>query len=93
LPVGHLRIRKKGSAGGHNGLASILQELGTNSVPRLRIGIGTPDIPAESYVLARFAPEQLPAMRAARERAMDAIFDIRDKGLETAMNFYNSQIF
>lgn len=91
LPLGHLRIRKKGSAGGHNGLASILQELGTNSVPRLRIGIGPPDIPAASYVLACFAPEQLPEIYAARERAIDAIFDIRHKGLETAMNFHNSK--
>lgn len=89
LPVGRLRIRAKGSDGGHNGLLSIIRELGTQSFPRLRVGIGNPDIPAEHYVLQAFSPEQQKEIEAAVNRAVEAIFAIRDKGLETAMNFYN----
>src|SRR5262249_5094167 len=60
LPFGRLRLRPSGSAGGHNGLGDILEKLGTQDVPRLRLGIGRPEVPMDTvnFVLARFSPEE-----------------------------------
>jgi PTH1 family peptidyl-tRNA hydrolase len=91
LPFGHLRLRAAGSAGGHNGLRSIIAHLRRQDFPRLRIGIGRPPerLPAERYVLLPFPPaerERLPDVLAA---AADAAECWASEGLTTAMNRYN----
>jgi len=90
LPLGRLRIRQGGSPGGHNGLESVVVQLGTDQVPRLRIGIG--DSPREGsvdYVLGRFFEEERPVVVSAVERAVDAVKCAIDNGLVSAMNTFN----
>jgi PTH1 family peptidyl-tRNA hydrolase len=90
LPLGRLRLRSQGSSGGHNGLESVLMHFGSDAVPRLRIGIGSP--PAEGstdYVLGRFFEEERPQVQQAVSRAVEAINCIIDKGLLSAMNLFN----
>ena len=90
LPLGRLRLRPGGSAGGHNGMESIFAQLGTDALPRLRIGIGQPAPGATvDYVLGRFFEEELPAAEAAARRAVEAIKCAIDKGLVAAMNTFN----
>jgi PTH1 family peptidyl-tRNA hydrolase len=90
LPLGRLRLRLEGSAGGHNGLESIFVHFGTDEIPRLRIGIGTPPPGASvDYVLSRFFQEEQPAISAAAKRAVDAIKWSIDKGVVSAMNTFN----
>lgn len=90
LPVGRLRLRSRGSSGGHNGLNSIIAELGTQEFPRLRIGIGHPqEQDPISFVLGRFAPEEAEAINEAIERAVEAMDWMLQHGLESAMNRYN----
>lgn len=92
LPLGQLRIRKSGSAGGHNGLESVLVHLGTELVPRLRVGIGAPDGRAlHDHVLGRFSEEESGAVAAAVNRAADAFEFANAHGLEAAMNQYNQK--
>jgi PTH1 family peptidyl-tRNA hydrolase len=90
LPLGRLRIRQGGSPGGHNGLESVVVQLGTDQVPRLRIGIG--DSPREGsvdYVVGRFFEEERPVVVSAVERAADAVKCAIDNGLVSAMNTFN----
>jgi PTH1 family peptidyl-tRNA hydrolase len=90
LPLGRLRIRQGGSPGGHNGLESVLVQLGTDQVPRLRIGIG--DSPREGsvdYVLGKFFEEERPVVVSAVKRAADAVKCAIDNGLVSAMNTFN----
>ena len=91
LPVGKLRVRAKGSAGGHNGVKSIIARLGTEEFPRIRIGVG--EKPAgwdlADYVLGRFQNEELPAIREAVGNAAKACGLILKDGIETAMNRSN----
>jgi peptidyl-tRNA hydrolase, PTH1 family len=90
LPVGQLRLRYQGSAGGHNGLASVIQSVGTAAVPRVRIGVGAPDgAPLVGHVLSKFRPEEASIVREAYDRAADAIDCAVELGFETAMNRYN----
>jgi peptidyl-tRNA hydrolase, PTH1 family len=90
LPLGKLRLRASGSAGGHNGLQSILDHLGTQSVPRLRVGIGAAEPGAAiGHVLGKFSPQEREAVEAAIARAIDAVRCAQEKGLEAAMNAYN----
>lgn len=91
LPLGRLRIREKGSAGGHNGLQSILDHLGTRDVPRLRVGIGAAG-PGEAtgHVLGRFAVDERPLLDQALDRAVEAIRFAQDHGLPAAMNRFNT---
>ncbi|MDR7415990.1 MAG: aminoacyl-tRNA hydrolase [Armatimonadota bacterium] len=89
LPVGAIRIRPRGSSGGHHGMASVLEALGTSEIPRVRVGIGRPSGDAAEYVLSRFSPEERPLIREAVERAADAVETILREGLEAAMNRYN----
>ena len=89
LPLGKLRFRKDGSAGGHNGLKSIIEQLGTNVVPRLRVGIGSAERDAVDHVLGRFTLEERPALEQTLDRALEAIDCARTRGLEAAMNAYN----
>ena len=92
LPVGKLRVRAKGSAGGHNGMKSIIARLGTEEFARVRIGIG--EKPAgwdlADYVLGRFQTDELPLMREAVGNAAKACELIIKDGIQTAMNRSNS---
>lgn len=97
LPLGRLRLRASGSAGGHNGLRSTIQHLGSPDFPRLRIGIGAPaDNPQErrertvSHVLGRFSAEERPLLEAVLLEVAAGIELIRRSGLERAGNRLNS---
>lgn len=90
LELGRLRIRLKGSPGGHNGLESIITTFGTEEIPRLRIGIGAaPGGGAVDWVLGRFFEEEMPAVDRTIERAVDAVKAAIDKGVVSAMNTFN----
>jgi len=91
LPVGALRARARGSAGGHKGLADVLRRLGTQEVPRLRIGIGAPPphMDAVDYVLATFEDDEARDIAPAIERAADAVEDWIDQGIVYVMDKYN----
>ena len=92
LPLGKIRIRKSGSAGGHNGLKSIIQHLGTDQFPRLKIGVGGkphPDYDMADWVLGKLQGEDKKAMDEAVRRAADAIECLLRDGIEKAMNKYN----
>lgn len=93
IPLGTLRLRVKGSSGGHNGLDSILKTFGTEEVPRLRLGIGPVpegDDPAD-FVLTNFAKAEKAALEDMIERAARAVKTIAEKGFETAMNEFNKK--
>jgi peptidyl-tRNA hydrolase, PTH1 family len=89
LPLGKLRFRHEGSAGGHNGMQSVIEQLGTTEVPRLRIGIGGTSGGMVSHVLGRFTAEELPELEAALGRAVEAIEFAQNRGLQAAMNQFN----
>lgn len=90
LPLGKLRFRMGGSAGGHNGMANIIERLGTDAVPRLRFGIGAAQPGAMvGHVLGRFGPEELPELEPAIDRAVAAIEFAQTNGLPAAMNQFN----
>jgi PTH1 family peptidyl-tRNA hydrolase len=92
LPLGRLRIRPDGGTGGHNGLESIIVQLGTDKIPRLRIGIGgAPVQAAVDHVLGRFFEEEIPLVRTAVDRAVEAVKWAIDKGLVSAMNTFNPE--
>jgi PTH1 family peptidyl-tRNA hydrolase len=91
LPLGKIRIRKKGSAGGHNGVKSIIENLGKDHFLRIRLGIGeSPGIPLDSYVLSRFSSKEEEGVLDMLGRATDAFWNILDNGPDTAMNEYNA---
>lgn len=92
LDVGKIRIRRKGSAGGHNGLKSIIAHLGTEEFPRVKIGVGKkPDALMDlvDWVLATFPKEQQADLKAALENACSAVSLIIENGVDEAMNKYN----
>lgn len=90
LPLGKLRIRPNGSAGTHNGMRSIIETLGTENFPRLRIGIGAADGgPLRDYVLDEFTPDEEPVVSRAVERAVDALVLFARGDLRRAMNEFN----
>jgi PTH1 family peptidyl-tRNA hydrolase len=92
LPVGRLRIRLSGSAGGHNGMKSIISHLGSQDFPRLRIGIGkSTGKQTVSHVLGKFAPEEKKVIREVLQLSTDAIERSLSEGVEKAMSLYNSQ--
>lgn len=93
LPLGAIRLRPRGSPGGHNGMKSIVQALGTMEFPRLRIGIGRPPghmNPAD-YVLQDFRPDEEEILEGVLHRATQAIRTFIEEGLEAAMNRFNAQ--
>jgi peptidyl-tRNA hydrolase, PTH1 family len=95
LPLGTLRLRKSGSDGGHNGLASIIAEVGTAEIPRLRLGIGPADgvLPAEGwkdFVLSPFQAEERETVRTMVVRAADAVEALARSGIDRAMNVINT---
>ena len=91
LPVGKIRIRTKGSAGGHNGLKSIISVLGTENFPRIRLGVGAPppDYDVKDWVLSTFRNQDAEDFYAAAERAAQAVEAYITLGPEKAMNLYN----
>jgi PTH1 family peptidyl-tRNA hydrolase len=92
LPVGRLRIRLSGSAGGHNGMKSIISHLGSQNFPRLRIGIGKSNGNKEtvSHVLGKFAPTETKVVTEVLELAIKAVNLSLKEGVEKAMSLYNS---
>jgi PTH1 family peptidyl-tRNA hydrolase len=91
LPLGRLRVRRSGSAGGHNGLKSIIEQLGTNMFPRLRIGVGRDPRGSQlrDHVLARFQADEEDQVKAAVTRAADAADMFVRDGIVKVMNTFN----
>lgn len=92
LPLGKLRIRTGGSAGGHNGLKSIIQHLGTDQFPRLKVGVGGkphPDYDMADWVLGKLQGEDKKVMDEAVKRAADAVECFLRDGPQKAMNTFN----
>lgn len=90
LPVGHLRLRAGGSAGGHNGVTDVIRQVGSEAFARVRIGIGKVDRGAMvDYVLSKFAPDERDAIDEGVSRAADAAECWLAQGITTAMNEFN----
>ena len=93
LPVGTIRVREKGSSAGHNGVNSVIQQMGTQNVPRIRVGVDRPSDPRHSqidWVLGRFTKDEQPLIEATIRRAAEAVEGILRIGIERAMNSYNT---
>jgi peptidyl-tRNA hydrolase, PTH1 family len=92
LPFGRIRIRERGSAGGHNGLESIFRSLGTEEVPRLRLGVGEAEMPEDKaqFVLADFPPDRNKDLEEMIIKAGDAVHFILREGVSKAMSVYNA---
>ena len=93
LPLGTIRVRERGSAGGHNGLRSIVEALGTEEFPRVRIGVRQGELPQElaDYVLAEVAAEDEPLFRESVSRAADAVVCLVQEGAAAAMSRFNGR--
>ena len=92
LDVGRLRIRADGSAGGHNGIKSIIGSINSQSFPRVKIGVGAkphPDYELADWVLSSFRPEEEKLLGPALERAADAALELLENGVYKAANLYN----
>lgn len=92
LPVGTLRIRERGSSGGHNGIKNIIYQLGTEEFPRVKIGIGTPvhpDYDVKDYVLGKFSEEEVKILIQTVIRAAKAVEGMILENPQSAMNLYN----
>ena len=96
LELGQVRIRKKGSAGGHKGIKSIMQYLDSEEIPRLRIGIGNPSVNFNfdyvSYVLSNFNNEEKDKIGEVIQLSTDAIKTVIEDGFEKAMRKYNRKL-
>jgi PTH1 family peptidyl-tRNA hydrolase len=94
LPLGRLRLRARGSSGGHNGLGDVLERLASEAVPRLRFGIGRPAEPRDTvdWVLEPFAPEEEQPLSEALARAAAAVLCFASEGIAPAMNRFNGPI-
>jgi PTH1 family peptidyl-tRNA hydrolase len=90
LPLGRLRLRESGSAAGHNGIRSVMEHLGTDSVPRLRVGIGSSGPGgAVGHVLGRFSPAERELVSAVVVESVKAVHSVWEDGLQVAMNRFN----
>ena len=89
LPLGRVRIRQRGGSAGHKGMESIIDSLGSQDFPRIRVGIGRPDGDEVSYVLSDFTAEEKDMVREAVAEVADALYCIFTEGIEAAMNRYN----
>ncbi len=92
LPVGKMRIRPKGSAGGHNGMKSIIYQLGSEDFPRIKIGVGSPDNPdydLADYVLGKFTKAEVKELIQKAIDTANAVGEIIKNGIEKAMTKYN----
>ncbi|MBQ9968518.1 MAG: aminoacyl-tRNA hydrolase [Oscillospiraceae bacterium] len=94
LPPGRIRIRKDGSAGGHNGIKSIIQSLGSDQFPRIKVGVGAkphPDYDLADWVLSRFSAQEEKALAPALQNAADAALLLMEQGVEKAASAYNGK--
>lgn len=89
LPIGKLRLRPSGGSAGHNGMKSIIQNLGTEAFPRLRVGVGRPSDSGVGHVLSAFERDEQPIIADAIDRAVSAIEVFLAEGLISAMNKFN----
>lgn len=91
IEKGVIKIRKKGGPGNHNGMKSVVQEIGSNAFPRIRVGIGQPIYKNDmiNYVLGQVPNEEYEILEKGIEAAADAIVDILKNGIDHAMNAYN----
>ena len=89
LPPGKIRIRQRGGSGGHKGISSIINSLGSDEFIRIRVGIGHPENDEVSYVLGDFSPEDRQVIDKAVKQVSDIIDCILSEGIETAMNRFN----
>jgi PTH1 family peptidyl-tRNA hydrolase len=91
LELGVLRIREKGGHGGHNGLRSLIDNLGSDEFPRVRVGVGVKEIPEDlaSFVLAEFSQEEVLIVQETVGRAAEAVECALKEGLDSAMNRFN----
>ena len=91
IEPGKIKIRKKGSAGGHNGMKSIIQMIGTEEFPRIRVGIGRPIHKGDeiNYVIGAIPEEEQKKLDEGTEKAQNAIVEILKNGVDSAMNKYN----
>ena len=94
LDVGRIRVRAKGSAGGHNGLKSIIYRLNSDAFPRVKMGVGAPkheDYDLADFVLGRFTKDEIPIMEEAIMKAETAVKEIIENGIQSAMNHCNGK--
>ena len=94
LPVGRLRIRKDGSAGGHNGIKSLIQSLGSDQFPRIKVGVGAkphPDYDLADWVLSKFTSQEEKDLAPALENAAKAAMMLMEQGIEKASSAYNGK--
>ena len=90
LELGKIRFRPTGSDGGHNGIKSVIKHLGTNDIPRLKIGIGPqPNLPSEVFVLQNFSKEELESLKTVLSKAKDGIECYFTEGMSIARNKFN----
>ena len=91
LPLGKIRFRKDGSAGGHKGMNSIIVALKRKDISRLRIGIGRPYSEAKDYVLSKFKKAELEIVRDTLQKSKEAVYYFITNGIVAAMNKYNNK--
>ncbi|EJP6473077.1 aminoacyl-tRNA hydrolase [Clostridium botulinum] len=89
IDIGKLRVRGKGSSGGHNGIKNIIQHLNSDIFPRVRVGIGQPDGNVVNYVLGKFSKEEREIIEKALAMSAEACISIVEDGVTEAMNKYN----
>ena len=89
LDVGRLRIREKGSAGGHNGIKSIIAHLGTDVFPRIKVGVGQPDVDLVNYVLGKFSDKEMEVLSESIDASTKAVGEMIKDDVKTAMNKFN----
>ena len=94
LPVGRIRVRRDGSAGGHNGIKSIIQSLGTDQFPRVKVGVGGkphPEYDLADWVLSKFSAQEEKDLAPAMANAAEAALLVLDQGVEKAASAYNGK--
>jgi len=91
LPIGNIRVKERGSAGTHNGVKSLVKELGSEEFKRVKVGIGNTEAKGDliNYVLGRFSSEELLEMENSTNRAVEAVITLIRDGIVKAMNDYN----
>lgn len=91
LPIGSIRVRKSGGPGTHNGMKSVVQELGSRKFPRVRVGIGSSDGSTIQFVIGKVGKNEQQILNEAAEAAASAAADIIRIGIENAMNIHNTR--
>lgn len=91
IEKGHIKIRKKGGAGSHNGMKSVVQELGTTNFARIRVGIGQPEFKSDmiNYVIGKVPKEEQEILHQGVKKAAEAVEEIFKNGIDIAMNKFN----